>query len=84
MALRITTETDVRTVVHVDGRLAVENVAELERVCRPLKGPITLNLTNLLSVDDRGIKAVREIEKRGAEIVGASPYIQLLLLNDGE
>jgi anti-anti-sigma regulatory factor len=70
------------TVVHVDGRLAVGGVRELDRAATVATGAVILDLTNLLSVDDAGVAALRVLSERGARLRGASPYVTLLLGED--
>ena len=67
------------TVVHVDGRLAVRCVDDLQRAVTDSSGTVILDLTNLLSADDAGVAALRLLRQRGAQLRGASPYVRLLL-----
>jgi len=71
-------ESDVR-VVRLEGSLEAEVVAELDRVVGEGSGPIRLELSELRSVDQAGLAALRTLRAAGASIVGASPYIKLLL-----
>jgi hypothetical protein len=80
MRLRITTtRSGMVTVVQVDGQLRKNGAAELEKVCRPIEGPLCLDLANLRSLDDDGIRAIRRLEDRGAALAGVSPYINMRL-----
>lgn len=80
MEIRLTVSVqDTGTVVRADGRLSRQGVAELERVVRMTSGPVTLDLTNLLSADDAGVAALRGFSGRGVPLVGVSPYMSLLL-----
>ena len=84
MALRVTVATkDDSTTVHVDGRLSARDVSELGRVVRDVEGPVVLDLSNLQSADDTGVATLRTLAGQGAQLVGASPYIALLLHGDG-
>jgi len=65
-------------VVRVAGRLTDEHVPDLLRVCSPL-APLQLDLTQLDSANAIGIEALQRLQKSGAEIVGATHFIQLLL-----
>ncbi len=38
-----------------------------------------IDLSNLLLVDNEGISAIRAIADKGAQVHGASPFVQLLL-----
>ena len=66
------------SIVHVAGRLTDEQVPDLLRVCAKL-GPIRLDLADLDSANLVGVEALRHLRNEGAEIVGATPFIQLLL-----
>jgi ABC-type transporter Mla MlaB component len=63
----------------LDGALTGEEGPELRRACGGVKGRLALDLTDLRSVDRQGVGVLRELRAQGAEIVGASPYIELLL-----
>jgi anti-anti-sigma regulatory factor len=67
------------TVIHIAGRLSVTSVAQLKKVCDPIEGAFVIDLSNLLFADDAGIDTIRTIDKKGARVRGASPFIQLLL-----
>ncbi|MGH7388918.1 MAG: hypothetical protein ACREM3_05600 [Candidatus Rokuibacteriota bacterium] len=80
MDMRVTvTVRDTGPVVHADGRLSGLSVGELESVVGMMDGPVTLDLTNLLSADDAGVAALRTLSGRGVQLVGVSPYMSLLL-----
>ena len=67
------------TVIHIAGRLSVTSVAQLKKACDPIEGAFVIDLSNLLFADDAGIDTIRTIDKKGARVRGASPFIQLLL-----
>ena len=67
------------TVIHIAGRLSVTSVAQLKKACDPIEGAFVIDLSNLLFADDAGIDTIRTIDKKGAKVRGASPFIQLLL-----
>jgi anti-anti-sigma regulatory factor len=80
MKLKIETETiGGVAVVQVHGRLAGNGVNELEKICRLGSRPLALDLSNLYSVDPRGIDFIRSLVKEGVDLIGISPYIRLLL-----
>jgi hypothetical protein len=66
-------------VVRLEGWLEGEAVAELERVIEGGAGALRLDLSELRSADKAGLTALRAHRAAGASIVGASPYIKLLL-----
>jgi hypothetical protein len=66
-------------VVHVAGRLVGEVVEELCRVCMDAPRPLRIELGGLLQADEMGLSLLRSLRKSGAELAGASPFIELLL-----
>jgi hypothetical protein len=66
-------------VVQIHGRLVGPAVQELERVCRDASGPLVLDVTHLMSADDVGLAALRRLVTDGAQLIGLSPYLALLL-----
>lgn len=81
LRLRVSRE-DEATVVHVDGRLAVHGVHDLEATVGGAAGPVVLDLTDLLSADDAGVAALRLLVERGIRLRGTTPYVALLLQGD--
>jgi anti-anti-sigma regulatory factor len=80
MEIRINiTSEGPETVIHIAGRLSVTSVAQLKKACDPIEGAFVIDLSNLLFADDAGIDTIRMIDKKGAKVRGASPFIQLLL-----
>jgi len=80
MTIRVTATVDTwGTLLKVDGRLTVEDVEELARAFRAAQGTAALELSDLQSADQAGVKTLRELVALGAEVRGASPYIELLL-----
>ena len=67
-----------KTIVFIAGRLSGVSVAQLNKACDPIKGAFVLDLSNLLFADDAGIDVIRAIVDKGAQVRGASPFIQLL------
>ena len=83
MDLRLTVSREDRAiVVHVDGRLTVHGLHDLNRMVAGAAGAVILDLTNLLSADDAGVAALRLLTGRGVQLRGASPYVALLLQAD--
>jgi hypothetical protein len=66
-------------VVRLEGWLEGEAVAVLERVIEGGSGALRLDLSELRSADKAGLTVLRAHREAGASIVGASPYIKLLL-----
>ena len=68
-----------KTIVCTAGRLSGVSIAQLSKACDPIKGSFVLDLSDLLFADDQGIDVIRAIVDKGAEVRGASRFIQLLL-----
>jgi hypothetical protein len=68
-----------RTVIQVAGDLRGRGVVELERLCREISGPISLDLFTLQSTDDQGVNLIRDLTRKGVELSGVTPYMDLLL-----
>jgi hypothetical protein len=66
-------------VLRLAGWLEGGAVAELERVVSGCAEPLRLDLTELRSADPAGLTVLRALRARGAGLVGASPYLRLLL-----
>jgi anti-anti-sigma regulatory factor len=66
-------------VIRLSGALSGEMSSVLTKLvdeCQPLA---QLDLADLLSVDAVGLRTLASLETRGAELVGASPYVLLQL-----
>ena len=80
MEVRInTTAEGPQTVIHIAGRLAGVAVAQLSEACDSIESSLVLDLTDLMSANTAGIDVIRTLEESGAELRGASPFVQLLL-----
>jgi hypothetical protein len=65
--------------LQVDGRLDTSNVEALLGVAEDMPGPFKLDLSNLLSADEKGISIILELLDDGAELSGANAYFKLLI-----
>ena len=70
-------DSDVNTIVRIEGRLCSETAEELLRTCREARLPIVLDLSFLQSADEAGIHALTSLRESGARLEGADPYIRL-------
>jgi ABC-type transporter Mla MlaB component len=83
MCIRITKTVDSEaTVLHVAGALTSEETGVLSNEFRNVDGPVVLELSELKSADAAGVAMLQEIASLGAELRGASPYIELLLRSE--
>ncbi len=76
----ITVPSQNKTTIHVEGRLAGEGAADLQKEVQGAAAPIHLDLSDLQSADAEGVRALRILSAQGAKLVGASPYIRQLLV----
>lgn len=65
--------------VWLAGRLERDQAPELVRLCDEAPGPVRLDLVDLVSADATGVETLCRLRSRGAELVGASPYIAMQL-----
>lgn len=65
--------------VALHGWLNEEVLGEFERECDPLGARVWLDLSQLAGADEAGLRALNRRAAGGIRLVGASPYIQLLL-----
>jgi anti-anti-sigma regulatory factor len=80
MTLRISAiEADPAGRLKLAGRLTVEVVPELMRVCAGLEANVVLDLTDLQFADRQGVSVLRELKAQGAQFIGVSHYLGLLL-----
>jgi hypothetical protein len=80
VTIRITAVGEGKTrTLRVDGRLVGDDVAEVVRACGDLKEPVVLDLGGLRFADGRAVSVLRDLQARGVTLLGASPYIRLLL-----
>ena len=80
MTIRITASTEgTTTTVLIEGRLTEADLPDVRAACDSADAPLRLDLSNLKSADDDGIRALRSLAERGAELHGATPYISHLL-----
>ena len=79
MAFRITTSVGKVTTLKIDGEFAREGVAELEKACASVDGPLDLDLSELVKADAEGVRALKNLIGSGARLVAASLYMELLL-----
>ncbi len=63
----------------LDGRLTAEEVVELRHACAGVQGQVVLDLTDLQFADRQGVSVLREFKAHGAQFVGVSQYLGLLL-----
>lgn len=65
--------------VRISGRLEEQHLSKLQTACNTDAETLTLDLSELQSADSTGVGWLHTRAVEGAAIVGASPYIALLL-----
>ncbi len=63
----------------MERRLNAEAVPDLQREVKLASAPLRLDLSGLISADAEGIKELRALSAKGAELQGVSAYIRQLL-----
>jgi anti-anti-sigma regulatory factor len=80
VAIRIDIESEGPVaVLHVAGRLAGPETTQLTDTCAPMEANFVLDLSKLTFADDAGVAVIRALREKGAEIRGASSFIELLI-----
>ncbi len=67
------------TKLKLDGQLSGEETRELLHACEDLALPFVIDLSDLQFADDEGVKALLDLKAQGARLVGARPYVSMLL-----
>ncbi len=81
MTIRVSTEaTETATTIRIEGQLTSDGVPDVRVACESADPPLRLDLSGLRSADSDGIRALRSLSEAGAELRGANPYINQLLL----
>jgi hypothetical protein len=81
LAFRVHTEAgETVTTIRIEGQLTSASVADLRAACESANPPFRLDLSGLRSADSDGIRALQSLAEAGAELHGANPYINQLLL----
>ena len=70
------------TTVKADGRLMSEDATELLRVCEGCDVPVVIDLSDLTFADDEGVAVLKKLRAGGATVVGARPYVAIVLKED--
>ena len=65
--------------VRLAGRLASQHTSALESLCDDGETAVRLDLADLISADAVGFDTLCRLRSRGAELVGASPYVAMQL-----
>lgn len=67
------------TIICIAGRLTGTAIAELNKACDPIENSLVIDLSSLVFADEDGLNAIHAIVDKGAQVHGASPFVQLLL-----
>jgi hypothetical protein len=65
--------------VRVAGGLDERSAHELQQLCRGCATAPVIDLSGLQSADDAALGVLEALRASGSRVVGASPYVQLLL-----
>jgi anti-anti-sigma regulatory factor len=70
-----------RRVIRLVGSLRGDVSAEVTRLFDESRLPVQLDLADLVWVDAVGLRTLVTLQERGAELLGASPFVALQLDN---
>jgi hypothetical protein len=80
MPIRISCgSTEGVTTVRIEGRLLSEDLPSLQTECARHPASLRLELSDLQFADRESVEELRRLIHEGAELVSASPYLELLL-----
>jgi ABC-type transporter Mla MlaB component len=69
-----------KSVVSIAGALTQDQVPDLLRACAvPRREKVTLDLTNVVSIDAVGLHALRRMRAEGTHLANVPPYIGMLI-----
>ena len=74
-----TTVKNGSTRMTIAGRLTQPNVRELEKACSSARGRLVVDVSDLRYADDVGVSRLLQLTTDGAQLEGASPFVELLL-----
>jgi anti-anti-sigma regulatory factor len=81
LTVRVSTEAgETVTIIRIEGQLTSSSVPDVRAACDSANRPLRLDLSGLRSADTDGIRALQSLSEAGAELHGASLYINQLLL----
>jgi hypothetical protein len=75
----IASEAPDLTTLRLVGRLRDDGVILLDDACTAAKRPLVLDLSELTGASDAAVLLLRRLAGAGVHLVGASPYVRLLL-----
>jgi hypothetical protein len=79
----IVSEAPDLTAIHVVGRLRDAGVGLLDHTCAVSRRPIVLDLSELSGASETGVLLLNRLAVEGVHLLGASPYVRLLLTHGG-
>jgi anti-anti-sigma regulatory factor len=68
------------TTIRIEGQLTSSSVPDVRAACDSANPPLRLDLSGLRSADSDGIRELQSLSEAGAELHGANPYVNQLLL----
>lgn len=71
-------------IVRLIGRLSVEHLEEVWKEIKPVRVPVTLDLSEMSLVSLEGVRFLNACEDRGIVVANASPYISAWMLRERE
>jgi anti-anti-sigma regulatory factor len=85
LAIRVNTEAGkTMTIIQIQGKLTKADLRDLKEACESANTPLWLDLSDLTSADNDGVRELQLLSEAGAELHGANAYIRQLLLEANE
>ncbi len=81
LTIRITTEEgETVTTILLEGQLTGSSVPDVRAACESANQPVRLDLSGMRSADGGAIRVIKSLLEAEAELHGASPYIEQLMV----
>jgi len=80
MSFRISRENqDHGTLLRIEGNVSDDGLSVLRKAWKRAVFPLTVDLNGLLHVDKMILRELQHMERKGVNLIGASPYLKLQL-----
>ncbi len=76
---RISTEVGPLITLRLYGWLSGLAISELQKACTAIVGTFVIDLAGLRFADEAGISLLKALRLRGADLVGAGPFMSMAL-----
>ncbi len=81
MSIRVSTEVgETVTTIRIEGHFASRDAPDVRAACESANQPVRLDLSGMRSADGGAIRVIKSLLESEAELRGASPYIEQLMV----